>query len=65
MSSTGEIVSFGDNTAVVCAGSNWKNVKKIKPKNICLIKNFFDARLFTINFAKNKYIFLLYIEETE
>lgn len=52
----GKIIAFADDTAIIYQDKTWDNLKQKVENDLQLIKNWFDHKLLTINFAKTKYI---------
>lgn len=54
--SSGQIVSFADDTAILYTADSWETLLAKAEKDLKKIKQWFDLRLLTINFSKTKYV---------
>lgn len=56
MQTTGEIISFTDDTAVLYSSDSWQNLKNVVQNDFKNIADWFHSKLLTINFDKTHFL---------
>lgn len=56
LNTTGQILSFADDTVIFYSEDNWENLKTMAEKDFNRIKQWFDKNTLTMNIDKTKYL---------